>query len=149
VRPDELLARHLDLRPLRGRRRGVVRCRFHDDHHASLSIDLDRGFFNCFACGVKGGPAKFAELVGVAGGSPSPRSHQADLPGDALRAVYRSARRTLSEAGPLYRYADEIRGGWRDVDEARRAATGDTEDAWNLLEHAARLEVMLFAEEAR
>ncbi len=29
-------------------------CPFHDDHHPSLSINLDNGLFKCFACGAKG-----------------------------------------------------------------------------------------------
>ncbi|NKC12146.1 MAG: molecular chaperone [Gammaproteobacteria bacterium] len=32
-----------------------VRCVFHDDHHASLSIHRERGAFRCFARGVCGG----------------------------------------------------------------------------------------------
>ena len=60
----ELFARHLDLAPLRGRQRGMVRCRFHEDRTASLSIDTTRGVFNCFGCGAAGGVYKFAELVG-------------------------------------------------------------------------------------
>lgn len=33
----------------------LVRCPFHNDRHASLSIDLERGWWLCFACGVRGG----------------------------------------------------------------------------------------------
>lgn len=33
----------------------LVRCPFHDDRHASLSIDLEQGWWLCFACGVRGG----------------------------------------------------------------------------------------------
>jgi archaellum biogenesis ATPase FlaH/5S rRNA maturation endonuclease (ribonuclease M5) len=29
-------------------------CFFHDDHNPSLSLNLETGFFNCFACGAKG-----------------------------------------------------------------------------------------------
>lgn len=29
-------------------------CPFHDDHNASLSVNLDNGLYNCFACGAKG-----------------------------------------------------------------------------------------------
>lgn len=32
-----------------------VRCPFHDDTHASFSINADSGGFVCHACGVKGG----------------------------------------------------------------------------------------------
>ncbi len=34
--------------------RGMGRCPFHDDSNPSLSIDLVRGLFICFGCGVKG-----------------------------------------------------------------------------------------------
>ncbi len=33
----------------------LVTCPFHDDHNPSLSINLDHGGFNCFACGESGG----------------------------------------------------------------------------------------------
>lgn len=32
-----------------------VLCPFHDDHNPSLSLNLDGGGFNCFACEAKGG----------------------------------------------------------------------------------------------
>ena len=44
-------------------RRGLVRCRFHPDRHASLSIDLDRGLFNCFGCGVHGDAIEFEQRI--------------------------------------------------------------------------------------
>jgi DNA primase len=40
------------------KRRGewaTVLCPFHDDHEASLSVNLKEGHFKCFACGAKGG----------------------------------------------------------------------------------------------
>jgi len=37
------------------RQNAIVRCPFHDDRHASMSIDLDRGWWICFACGARGG----------------------------------------------------------------------------------------------
>lgn len=40
------------------RARGVwalVRCVFHADKNPSLSINLEQGYFICFACGAKGG----------------------------------------------------------------------------------------------
>jgi DNA primase len=33
----------------------TVRCPFHNDKHASLSVHLDHGGFRCHACGAKGG----------------------------------------------------------------------------------------------
>ena len=32
-----------------------VRCVFHEDGHASLSIHRERGVFQCFACAARGG----------------------------------------------------------------------------------------------
>src|SRR5262245_43722088 len=65
----ELCDRHLDLRPLRGRARGLVRCIFHHDDTESLSLDLGKGLFHCFGCDVGGGAKRFAALVGEASGS--------------------------------------------------------------------------------
>ena len=31
-----------------------IRCPFHDDSHASATLNLDKNAFNCFACGMKG-----------------------------------------------------------------------------------------------
>ena len=40
-----------------GKRSGwrTVRCPFHDDKHASLSVNVESGRFRCHACGAKGG----------------------------------------------------------------------------------------------
>jgi DNA primase len=32
-----------------------VLCSFHDDHHPSLSINLQKGYFKCHSCHAKGG----------------------------------------------------------------------------------------------
>jgi len=42
----------------------LVRCPFHDDRHASLSVDLERGFWICFACGERGGLQSLATRMG-------------------------------------------------------------------------------------
>ncbi len=68
-----IFARHLDLSPLGLRRRGLVRCPFHQDRTASLSVDLDAGVFHCFGCGQQGGVKAFAQLVGEAPASPITR----------------------------------------------------------------------------
>ena len=66
-----VLERHVDVGPLRGRRRGLTHCLFHGtDRRPSLSVDLDRGLFYCFACGERGGLKRFAELVGEAPAAP-------------------------------------------------------------------------------
>ena len=46
------------------RKDALVRCPFHDDRHASLSIDLERGFWICFACGERGGLQSLASRLG-------------------------------------------------------------------------------------
>ncbi|WP_347273243.1 DUF927 domain-containing protein [Candidatus Kuenenia sp.] len=37
-------------------------CPFHDDIHPSLSVNLEKGMFNCFACGKKGDAVIFLQL---------------------------------------------------------------------------------------
>jgi DNA primase len=32
----------------------AMRCPFHDDRHASGSVDLNKDLYNCFTCGVSG-----------------------------------------------------------------------------------------------
>ena len=56
----------LDLLGERTIKNGVCRCinPAHDDLHASMSVDLDEGLFNCFACSSKGGLVDAAVLVG-------------------------------------------------------------------------------------
>jgi hypothetical protein len=60
-----LFAKHLDLSGLRASRGRVV-CIFCPDKSKppALSLDLDRGLFHCFRCGVGGGVLAFARLVG-------------------------------------------------------------------------------------
>lgn len=41
----------------------MVRCPFHGDEHASMSIDLDRGLWVCFGCGEKGGLNRLSRLL--------------------------------------------------------------------------------------
>lgn len=40
-----------------------VRCVFHEDGHASLSIHCERGAFRCFACGARGGDVLAFEML--------------------------------------------------------------------------------------
>ena len=127
-----VFGRHLDLRPLRGRSRGLVRCVFHHpDRRGSLSVDLARGLFNCFACGARGGYKKFAQLVGE--GSP-----------DAARPT--RARPELEDRWhgvDLWPLADVVHQRWRT---ARALCVHATRlgpaapGVWLMLAHAARLE---------
>jgi CHC2 zinc finger len=40
-----------------------VRCVFHEDGHASLSIHRQRGAFRCFACNARGGDVLAFEIL--------------------------------------------------------------------------------------
>ena len=40
-----------------------MRCVFHEDGHASLSIHRERGAFRCFACGARGGDVLAFEML--------------------------------------------------------------------------------------
>lgn len=144
---EALFARHLDLAPLRGRRRGLVRCAFHpNDSRPSLSIDRDRGVFHCFACGVGGGLRRFAELVGERIEAPLSRPARPHSPLSEARArVLAEARRQrvrLEAFRDLYAHADYLRPRHQAVAEVRRVGTvlGDSERAWHLFALAARVQ---------
>jgi hypothetical protein len=152
--PAELFARHLDLTPLRGRRRGVVRCIFHQDSTPSLSVDLTRQVFNCFGCGARGGFKRFAELVGER--TPWPARGAYLSPMDEARrdvlAAERSAAARRAPHRPAWRAASEYRETMCQVAAARAIATaagrestrcrqGDDSDVWDLLKLAARAEI--------
>jgi len=51
----ELISEILGVSVKETRKDALVRCPFHDDRHASLSIDLEQGWWICFACGTRGG----------------------------------------------------------------------------------------------
>ena len=40
-----------------------MRCVFHEDRHASLSIHRERGAFRCFACDTRGGDVLAFEML--------------------------------------------------------------------------------------
>lgn len=144
---ESLFGRHLDLAPLHGRRRGLVRCVFHSpDRRGSLSVDLDRGVFNCFACGASGGLIRFAELVGERAAVPAPRPCYESPLQEARRRILRIARAQdarRAEWLPLWHVSDHIRLCARLAREARHWATvlgsGDPR-TWPLLERAAAVE---------
>jgi hypothetical protein len=123
----QLFGRHLDLTPLRGRRRGVVRCIFQPrDRTPSLSIDMDRGVFFCHSCGVCGGYTRFAELVGEAPARLTVPLRRGESPlAAARRATLRAARgeRWASEGVQLlWRLSDWMRANRRKVDTLRQFA---------------------------
>lgn len=140
---EPLFARHLDLTPLGRRRRGKVRCIFHDERTASLSVDVDRGIFHCFGCGTSGGRRRFAELVGeVAPIAAAPRAYTSPL-AEARAAVLAEARRQpWARMVEHYEAARWVRAGFRRVHEMRGVGheLGDSERGWELLATAADVE---------
>jgi hypothetical protein len=144
----EIFVRHLDLAPLRGRTRGVVRCIFHDDRTASLSVDVAGGIFHCFGCGVKGGILRFAELVGEI--LPRrPRGARSEWLGPLHQARHdvlaaeRSAGAKRARFCPLMEAADDYRITMREVMAARAVATTAGPESlltWELLTMAATAE---------
>lgn len=139
---EALFARHLDLRPLGRRRRGNVRCRFHADRTASLSLDLERGLFHCFGCGVQGGTRRFAELVGEVAERPRATSSKATTR-EHLRSLIRDQALGQKWALPgvlaLYELSDHLRH-WRRFIAAARHNAMETSASWELLDLTARIE---------
>jgi hypothetical protein len=149
-----VFARHLDLTPLHGRRRGLVRCRFHSDKTPSLSVDLERGLFCCFGCGTQGGLQRFAALVGeIAPSRPRsgrPRSDY-DIALERFLSVDRVAAARRAEWLPFWLVNDHIRRCGTTVAEARRWAQvlgPDHAKTWDLLARAATVETEAYIIEA-
>jgi hypothetical protein len=148
-----VLERHVNLG---GRRRGLTHCLFHKDDHPSLSVDLDRGVFNCFSCGEQGGLKRFAELVGEPAEFTRRRVNlrpetEAERARREVLAQDRRATAKRVEALPWWFANDHIRRCWNAARDARRiASTLGPEDArtWPLLERAASVEHEGFAIEA-
>jgi len=143
-----VLERHVNLAPLRGRRRGLTHCIFHEDRQPSLSVDLDRGLFNCFACGQQGGIKRFAELVGEPAESSRRRenSRPETEAARAQREVLARERRAAAmraEWTPWWLANDHVRRCANAARDARAIATSLGPDhlrTWPLLERAAQVE---------
>jgi hypothetical protein len=150
-RARDLFARHLDLAPLRGKRRGLVRCIWHEDRTPSFSVDLDKLIFYCHSCGVGGGYKRFAELVGEV---PSRRTRITYIsPLDEARhdvlTRERAAAARRNQFRPLMIASDNYRHTMRAVGAVRWMASvlgPEVEDVWSLLEDAAYLETSARAE---
>lgn len=41
----------------------LIPCIFHEDNNASLSVNINKGVYNCFACGEKGNTNKLIKLI--------------------------------------------------------------------------------------
>lgn len=103
---SDLLARHLPTFPPRNGR-GMVLCIFHSEKTPSLSIDLEKGVFHCFGCGVGGGVKKFAELVGEPWAVPSHHATLHSLALEKARQAYHDWQRCqLVELTDEYRDLD-------------------------------------------
>ena len=152
--PYDVFERHLDLRPLRGRRRGVVRCIFHSDRSPSLSVDLDAGVFHCFGCGVQGGLKRFAELVGESSARSRPARYEWLGPLAEARRNALTAERAAQDRRAAFQPIMDAAAGYcrvmRDVVGFRAVATAadpNRPDVWELLEHAAWLEADVLLDE--
>jgi hypothetical protein len=143
-----LFGRYLDLRSLGGRRRGVVKCIFHEDRLPSLSIDLDRGLFNCFGCHAQGGVFKFAKLVGAA--VPGVRPIEELSPLEIAQQMVRDRTRRYGRWAGWFYANGSVRMRTQMVDEARRTATTlgpDHPKVWDLLALAAQVERVAYVME--
>ena len=98
-----------------------IRCPFHDDTHASATVNLEYQAFNCFGCGTKGDTYKIImEQEGV-------EYREAYIiaerivreSGRALPAVNRSSRRVSSQSGII-----SNRRGYSPPRLRRRTSTG-------------------------
>jgi hypothetical protein len=157
-----IFAKHLNLAPLRGRRRGLVRCPFHrPDLRGSLSVDLERGLFHCFTCGAQGGLKRFTELVGEAEAREtlgscelrifSPRESERARLLRALLEVERLAEAKRRRSAPLWIVSDHVRRCAQLAQAARIEATRfglDVDQVWVVLELAVRVETDGWAAEA-
>jgi len=133
-----LFGRHLDLSRLRGGR-GVVACCFHRDRTPSLSVDVERGLFNCFSCGARGGVRRFAELVGEPVGHVRRAAPVESEGQSALRAVLEAERHRqlrMRDWWPFLTAMTRLRRLERAV-AAVRAHAGDDERGWGALADAA------------
>ena len=78
-----------------------LKCPFHDDSHASATVNIEENAFNCFGCGIKGDTYKiimekegieFREAVKVAEGITGQSS-------STLRKVHSGGRGVSSKSG--------------------------------------------------
>lgn len=145
---EAVLQRHgADLSRLRGAR-GVVCCVLpgHDDHSASLSLDLDAAIFHCFGCGRSGGLKALLTLFGEGQAFPGRRAEPETETQRARRAVMqreRLAAERRAKWAPLHLVSAHIGCCFATAHRARALATqlGSADPrAWPLLERAAGVE---------
>jgi hypothetical protein len=150
-----LFGRHLDLRRLGSRTRGTVPCIFHSEKTASLSVDIQKGVFNCFGCGAQGGVKRFAELVGERQpDSPRARSSSSSSESDLQRARRRvmqdelHRQKKVAEWTPYLRAMNSLRSMERLVTTVRADADADQAGVWEALADAAVLETHILNQSA-
>jgi hypothetical protein len=147
----ELFARHLDLSPLRHRPRGVVKCIFHRDKTASLSVDVDKGVFHCFGCAEQGGVRRFAQLVGERAAErwPASRPWESELQQARRRVIdeERWRQMRMAEWAPLLHAMTWLRTMERLIASVR-ARVPDDVAGWEALDDAAVLERFVDAKTA-
>jgi DNA primase len=82
-----------------------LRCPFHDDGHASATVNVEENAFNCFGCGVKGDTYSiimeqervgFREAVKIAEGITGKSSTTLRASGAKSRSVSRNERDNLT-----------------------------------------------------
>ena len=121
-----VFARHLDLTPLNGRRRGRVVCPFHREQTPSFSVDLDAGIFHCFGCGEQGGIVDFTRLLLARGivlaHQLGPRQAWAREPGRSVAEVQERIKAARRQVEALRKDAEDTPAGW-----ARLASAADLE----------------------
>ena len=146
-----LFARHLDLTPLRHRHRGVVVCIFHKDRTPSLSVDVQAGVFNCFACGAKGGVRRFAQLVGERSATPPRLPGPKETPLQEAQLLLGYEQRRQARMAPWAELSSSMRELLmleRLVSRGREHATtlgAESLRAWELLADAAAVETFVDA----
>ena len=95
----EIVSEILGVAVRESRKDALVRCPFHDDRHASMSIDLERGFWICFGCGERGGIGSLAARL-------NKHVNEADL---AIRVYEGSVGALVEEPKDFSRLAGELR----------------------------------------
>jgi len=88
-------------------------CPFHDDHNPSLSVNFDKGTYNCFGCQSSGPISRLAERLGVNVALPTKAERQVeaeynytDEDGKLLFQVVRYHPKSFSQRRP------DGAGGW-------------------------------------
>ena len=149
VTATELFGRYVDLTPLHGRTRGLVRCLFHHpDRRGSLSFELVLGVLYCFACGARDDLRDFRRLLGEETAIVTHRRRRPaeSTPQQAWRRMIEVERRAevrRAEWGPWHSvnaYCGRCRRAVRDARQIATKLGRENPRTWPLLEHAARVE---------